>query len=89
MMVRKSSWAKRTGFLRIWKANLFLFILVLCFGTGCGSDEDNSTGATAYECPAEKTINCMPPVLPGNEALCSGDYHDWIVANCPDVTFTN
>jgi len=36
-----------------------------------------------YTCPAQDTINCMPPVT---EEACVGDYHNWIQSNC-DVQF--
>lgn len=70
-----------------WKRMLFVTCsLLLIFSYACGDDGD-TTGNT-YECPAETNISCMPPVLPENAALCSGDYHNWIVENCPDVQFS-
>lgn len=83
MMIRESGCA----FGR-WKIYLYLSVLAVFFAANCGGVEDKSAGVVTYQCPAEETINCMPPVQPENEALCSGDYHNWIVANCPDVTFT-
>lgn len=43
-----------------------------------------------FKCPAEKFVNCMPvigPVPPEREGLCSGEYHEFMRANCPDVEF--
>ena len=39
-----------------------------------------------FSCPEPGYINCMPPVLPGNNE-CIGECHEWIVDNCPDVEF--
>ena len=43
--------------------------------------------ACAYSCPTEKTIDCQPIVPAERLPLCEGAEHDWIVANCPGVTF--
>lgn len=52
-----------------------------------------TSSPAAYSCPAEKSINCMPTVVPdGTQANpkpeCGGDYHEWIKQNCSDVQFT-
>jgi hypothetical protein len=61
---------------------------------GCNTCDCGANGEVActdlgcvYQCPPEKTIDCMPMVPPENQAKCSGPYHDWIVKNCPGVVF--
>lgn len=39
----------------------------------------------SYVCPADGYLNCMPIVPPERQAMCSGDYREWITANCPNV----
>jgi hypothetical protein len=53
------------------------------------------TPAVSFQCPAPGYVNCMPVALQPGETpspeitnLCSGDYHQWIVSNCPDTQFT-
>lgn len=43
--------------------------------------------ACVYACPTDKTIDCQPMVPAERRPLCEGAEHDWIVANCPGVTF--
>lgn len=40
-----------------------------------------------WQCPADGWINCMPSVPAERAHLCSGEYHEWIAANCPGVQF--
>jgi hypothetical protein len=60
-----------------------------CNSCSCGADGNVmcTAMACAYQCPPEKTIDCMPMVKPENQAKCSGPYHDWIAKNCPGVVF--
>lgn len=46
------------------------------------------TEKTAFFCPQEKYINCMPIITPERQKLCSGEYYEWIKKNCPNVEFT-
>lgn len=44
---------------------------------------------TAFGCPKEKYIDCMPgpDMPPEKQKLCSGDYHEWIKNNCLNIQF--
>lgn len=42
----------------------------------------------AYTCPTKEEFNCMPSVIPENMPYCSGPYHEWIVENCPNISFS-
>ncbi|MBU3965451.1 hypothetical protein KKG29_04580 [Patescibacteria group bacterium] len=46
------------------------------------------TEKTAFFCPQEKYINCMPIVTPERQKLCSGEYYEWIKKNCLNAEFT-
>jgi hypothetical protein len=39
----------------------------------------------SYYCPGTKYINCMPPLTPMRQKMCSKDYIDWAKAHCPGV----
>lgn len=61
--------------------------ITACATVKCTSSTycDASSGSAkcvAYKCPTAKTINCMPIVSEENQKYCSGNYHDWIQANC-------
>lgn len=46
---------------------------------------DASSGSAqcvAYACPKESFVDCEPPVSADRANLCSGQLHDWVVANC-------
>jgi hypothetical protein len=56
---------------------------------GCNSCSCDQQGyamctARACACPPDQVVNCMPP---SSSTLCSGPYHQWVVANCPGVKF--
>ena len=53
----------------------------------CDSAGQVQCTAMACACPADGTIDCMPPVPQSLEATCGGPYHQWVVANCPKVKF--
>ena len=62
-------------------------------GCGCGDDCDffyssinECNLACVYECP-NTDINCMPLVLPEHEKYCEISYRQWIINNCPEVSF--
>lgn len=58
-----------------------------CSTCDCDSAGMVACTASACACPADGTINCMPPVQPSQSGVCSGSYHQWVVANCPNVKF--
>lgn len=69
-----------------------------CNTCSCGNDGQTSctkracsvdagVDAGAYVCPPRgTTIDCMPGPSP-QKPECAGPYHDWIVKNCPGVSF--
>lgn len=47
--------------------------------------QNNVAYWSSWTCPGAGTVDCQPgPFVPD---ICSGDYHAWIVENCPDVGF--
>lgn len=54
-------------------------------GTTKDAEVDAADGG--YTCPPAGFVNCGLPVPPEKQELCSGPYHQWIKANCPDVQF--
>jgi len=38
-----------------------------------------------YICPQGPYLNCMPIVPPERQTYCSGQYREWITANCANV----
>jgi hypothetical protein len=57
--------------------------------SSCGCDQTGMVACTANACtcPPDGTVNCMPPVQPSQQDLCSGSYHTWVTQNCPNVKF--
>ncbi|MBK6695908.1 MAG: protease inhibitor I42 family protein [Myxococcales bacterium] len=39
-----------------------------------------------FECPTQRSINCMPPITPARRANCAADFRAWAESHC-DVTF--
>jgi hypothetical protein len=50
-------------------------------------DASSGSAKCVYHCPTETTINCMPIVSPERAPYCSGEYHEWVKANCPATEF--
>lgn len=58
-----------------------------CSSCACDSAGRVACTATACACPPDGSIDCMPPVPANLASTCSGPYHQWVVANCPNVKF--
>ncbi len=44
--------------------------------------------ACVYTCPTQTEIDCQPIVAEQDLAVCFGEYRTWIVANCPNVNYS-
>ena len=60
---------------------------VKCTSTTYCDASSGSATCVAYACPKAGTINCMPMVPEANVKYCSGQLHEWIIANCKGTSF--
>ena len=66
-----------------------VLVIPLLFPLGCGDDDQAKAPCDeTFTCPPDGTINCMPVVPPERGPLCAGEFHEWIVENCPNVEFS-
>ena len=66
-----------------------VLVIPLLFPLGCGDDDQAKAACDeTFTCPPDGTINCMPVVPPERGPLCAGEFHEWIVENCPNVEFS-
>lgn len=57
-----------------------------CSTCSCDATGNVMCTANACACPPDGTVvDCEPPTT--NKPMCQGSYHDWIVKNCPNVSF--
>jgi hypothetical protein len=66
-----------------WFATLLAVLLAIVVG-GC---DGKASCEKPYSCPESEHINCRLPLSEGMQDLCSGECHEWILENCPEVEF--